>query len=116
MGDSNSKNPNTQGKKVYDDYIIKQLNQDFVETKFPSEDETKVLDATNAFTKDMAKTDNVADATVKSSPEIEHLHTASKHSFKHEIDEGAIRRNEKMKLNQKVDDVASGNKKQEKSY
>jgi hypothetical protein len=57
------------------------------------------------------KSDNVADASVKSSPIIEHLHTASKHSFSHAIPDSATvqgTKTKKMDLQQKVDDTAKG--------
>jgi len=56
--------------------------------------------------KDFAKIDPTAEGTVKSDPNPIIPESMSRFCHEHEIDEGAIRRNEGMKLNQKVDSPA----------
>jgi hypothetical protein len=110
MSESDNKAHNKGGSKTYRDYIISQLDKDFETETFPASDEEIVSKATESYTKDMAKLDEPASGT-KGNPEIEHLHTASKHSFSHAIPESATvqgTKTKKMDLQQKVDDTAKG--------
>lgn len=107
MGDENSKNPNTQGSKVYRNSIIKRLDIEGVGVDSQASEESKVNAHVDDLPKDFAKTDFTADGSPKSSPEIEHM--TQKHSFSHDINQEDMKTSTlKGSLKMSVDDTAKG--------
>ncbi|MGA3061286.1 MAG: hypothetical protein ABSD92_13095 [Candidatus Bathyarchaeia archaeon] len=114
-----TQNPSRSGAHGYRDFIIDRLDKDFETDTFPESDHADVAKAAedNAGMKEpsFAKLDDPSSGT-KGSPEIEHRPESHKHSFSHDIDEDAIRKNKGMKLEQSVDDTAVGNDKEAETY
>lgn len=81
MGNAKSKNPNTQGLKVYKDSILNKITDDDADTIFTSTDNSKVKSRIDDVAKDfMIEFKNYA-PDAKGNPNFEKFESGKRHSF-----------------------------------